>query len=866
MKSVTIKFFTLLLASLVCSSTAIAQFTKVANPVVGGLSLYQLGDGGAAWGDYDADGDLDLALNGRDNSFVAHLIIYQNNGDGTFSVADADTVTGTSLIGLDGGGLSWGDFDNDGDLDLVQTGFDDATNPQRHTIVYGNNNGVFSSLINPVDGTDEFLGSDDFNPNWVDYDHDGDLDLFYVDTNTGDIEKGVLYTNNGDGTFSRNLTPVNGTSNFEGYREADAVWGDYNNDGYIDLYSQGASGFQGINSTLYKNNGDGTFSLVKRGEDPTTFFSGTRIGATDFVDYDADGDLDLFYTGETKGNSRRGDIYANNGDDTFSFVANIGAGFRGFTGVLGYGASWGDYDGDGDSDLAYGGAASTSRIVRIYSYQGLNDFDELFNPVDGTEAFEGFFTRAVIFGDYDGDGDLDLLTSGTRSDFTGAVNLYENTTNHSNAVPSSPTNLQFKRTPTGVEFSWDAATDDITPSLGLNYEIRVGTTPGGTEIIAPLSITSGANEGQRLIPYRGAIQGTSTNLKLPNGTYYWTVQAIDAGLNGSLFATEQMIEVTEFVPMPSADFNLLFPANGEDTLTQTPSIFTWESSSDDVDDADSLLYTFELSTDMSFSTKIDSATIKGDTTFTSMEILSDGTYYWRVSVTNSFDLTTWGSGSDVTSFSFTINSVTPAPPSPFSLLSPANDSVLTDALDLFVWNRADDAFDAPDALIYTFEVSNSATFDVKLDSVSFTGDTTFASNQVSAIGDYYWRVSVTNSFDLTTWASDSDNTPFHFSIVESVSNEDENADHPKVFELKQNFPNPFNPTTNIEFSIPQVSNVSITVFDILGRKVATILDNKRLNAGSNTVSFDASGLASGMYLYRLEAGAFVQTRKMTLIK
>ncbi len=865
MKSNTIKLFIFLLANLVYSNTATAQFTEISNPVNGVTSFYQLADGGAAWGDYDADGDLDLALNGRDNSFVAHLIIYENNGDGTFSVADADTVTGTGLVGLDGGGLSWGDFDKDGDLDLVQTGFDDATNPQRHTILYGNNNGTFSALINPVDGTDGFLGSDDFNPNWVDYDQDGDLDLFYVDTNSGDIEKGILYTNNGNGTFTRNLTPVNGTSNFEGYREADAVWGDYNNDGYIDLYSQGASGSGGINSTLYKNNGDGTFSLVKRGEDPTTFFSGTRIGATDFVDYDADGDLDLFYTGETRGNSRRGDLYSNNGDNTFSFVANVGAGFRGFRGVLGYGASWGDYDGDGDNDLAYGGTASSSRIVRIYSYQGLNDFDELFNPVDGTDAFEGFFTRAVIFGDYDGDGDLDLLSSGTRSDFTGAVNLYENTANHSNTVPSAPTNLHYKRTPTGVELSWDEATDDATPSPGLNYEIRIGTTPGGSEILAPLSITSGANEGKRLIPYRGAVQGTTAKPKLPNGTYYWSVQAIDAGHSGSVFATEQMIEVMDFVAAPPADFNLLVPANGEDTLTQTPAMFTWEASSDDVDDPDSLLYTFELSADMSFSTKIDSAAIKGDTTFTTMEDLADGTYYWRVSVTNSQGLTTWGSDSDVTPFSFTVNSFTPTPPAAFSLLSPVNDSVLTNAPDIFIWSQADDAFDASTDLTYTFEVSNSATFDVKLDSVSFTGDTMFSSNQVGAIGEYYWRVSATNSFDLTTWGSDSDTTPFHFTINEAVSNEDDELGTPTSFALKQNFPNPFNPSTTISFNVPQSSFVSLKVYDMLGQEVTTLV-NERLAAGSKSISFNASGLASGVYVYRLVAGGFTQTRKMTLVK
>lgn len=98
-----------------------------------------------------------------------------------------------------------------------------------------------------------------------------------------------------------------------------------------------------------------------------------------------------------------------------------------------------------------------------------------------------------------------------------------------------------------------------------------------------------------------------------------------------------------------------------------------------------------------------------------------------------------------------------------------------------------------------------------------------------------------------------------------VSNEEE-IENVLEYRLSQNYPNPFNPTTNIEFSIPQASNVSLKVYDLLGREVATLLNNVRFGSGSQTVSFDASNLASGVYLYRLKAGAFIQTRKMTLIK
>ncbi len=849
------------------STSTQAQFTENTTPIAGGLNFIQLGDGGAAWGDYDADGDLDLVLTGRDNSFVAHLFIYQNNGDGTFSVADADTIPGTFLLGLDGGGVTWGDYDSDGDLDLVQNGFDDDINsPQRRTYVYKNNNGIFSPLLNPVDGTDSFIGSDDFDPNWVDVDLDGDLDLYYADSGSGEIEKGVLYINNGNDTFTRNLTPVDGISNFEGYREGSSVWGDIDRDGDLDLFALGASGFQGINSSIYTNNGDGTFSLLKRGQDAGTFFSGARIGATQLVDYDDDGLLDLFYTGEAPGNSRRGDLYRNNGDDSFAFVTNIQRGFRGFTGVLGFGASWGDYDGDGDSDLIYGGFASTSRIVELWSNQGLNDFDKIFNPVDGSANFEGVSTREVLFGDYDGDGDLDVLVSGTRSDFGGHVKLYENTSNHSNQAPSAPSGLSAKRTPTGVEFSWNSAVDDATPLHGLSYEIRIGTTAGASDILGANSIIGGVNNGSRLIPYRGTFQDTTLVLNLPDSTYFWSVQAVDAGLQGSVFATEMMSEIASLVPTKPNPFSLISPVDGIDTLTKTPTLFVWEKATDDLDESDSLEYQFDLSSDSQFSSIIESATLQGDTTFSISANLNPGDYFWRVSVTNSSDSTTWGSNSDQTPYQFTITEVTvPTKPNPFKLLTPANGlDTLTKTPALFVWEKAIDDNDDSDSLNYMFELSSDSLFSATIESASIKGDTSYSVSAVLNAGQYFWRVSVTNSSDSTTWGSNSDQTPFKFTITQTTDSEIE-SNIPNQFLLEQNYPNPFNPNTSIKYQLPVEGIVRLTIYDVTGRVVALLVDEHQ-SAGLKTVQFDASNLSSGVYLYTLESGSFLQTRKMLLIK
>lgn len=98
----------------------------------------------------------------------------------------------------------------------------------------------------------------------------------------------------------------------------------------------------------------------------------------------------------------------------------------------------------------------------------------------------------------------------------------------------------------------------------------------------------------------------------------------------------------------------------------------------------------------------------------------------------------------------------------------------------------------------------------------------------------------------------------------AVSNESI-SETPVAFELHQNYPNPFNPITVISFQLPVSSQVSLKVFDMLGREVSTLI-NGRISAGEQQVHFDASQLSSGMYIYRLQAGDFVQKRKMMLIK
>jgi hypothetical protein len=92
-----------------------------------------------------------------------------------------------------------------------------------------------------------------------------------------------------------------------------------------------------------------------------------------------------------------------------------------------------------------------------------------------------------------------------------------------------------------------------------------------------------------------------------------------------------------------------------------------------------------------------------------------------------------------------------------------------------------------------------------------------------------------------------------------------NTQVPNSYSLSQNYPNPFNPVTNISYAIPKAGNVKLVVYDVLGREVATLV-NEVKTPGSYKVMFDASNLASGVYMYRIEAGDFVNTKKMMLVK
>jgi hypothetical protein len=186
----------------------------------------------------------------------------------------------------------------------------------------------------------------------------------------------------------------------------------------------------------------------------------------------------------------------------------------------------------------------------------------------------------------------------------------------------------------------------------------------------------------------------------------------------------------------------------------------------------------------------------------------------------------------------------------------ALDSIQTSADFTVTWSGSDDASGIDTYTVYVAE--NGGEFTVWQDSTSETSAIYTGEN-----GNTYefYSTSVDYVGNAETQKDEADTK----TKVEFSTSVEPTGGIPKQYMLDQNYPNPFNPSTTIQFGLPEAGNVSLEVFDMTGRRVASLV-NERKSAGWHNVTFDASNLASGMYIYRIQSGEFIQTRKLILVK
>ncbi|MDZ7404958.1 MAG: T9SS type A sorting domain-containing protein [candidate division KSB1 bacterium] len=460
-----------------------------------------------AWGDYDNDGDLDILLAGLTGlaaSDSAIAVIYRNNGSQAFELA-AHLFTVQPAAPRSKISAAWGDYDHDDDLDVLLAGFGMAK-------VYRNDDGVF------IDSNAELSGVNHGSASWGDYDNDGDLDILLAgESDNFPIAK--IYQNDGGSFTEAFVFPV-------GFSFSSTSWGDYDNDGDLDILICGSTGAKPL-SQIFRNEG-GYFAEADT-------LLGVSAGSAAWGDYDHDGDLDVFLAGLTEDAHPIAKLYKNDAGN-FSETDSLAEGLANSS------AAWGDFDNDGKLDLLVAGNTRAQTLTQIYRNVSANH-----RPVFAlADSLAGANFGAVAWGDEDNDGDLDILLAGLSRG--PATKIYRNNAKKANTLPAAPANLSADISRDSVVvLSWDQAADGETPPASLTYNLRVGATPSGQEIMAPMAE---ATTGYRRLPQFG--NATHANFRwfvgLPEGLYYWSVQALDQAFAGSEFAPEASFVVDYQAP------------------------------------------------------------------------------------------------------------------------------------------------------------------------------------------------------------------------------------------------------------------------------------------------------------------------------
>jgi alpha-tubulin suppressor-like RCC1 family protein len=465
--------------------------------------------GGAAWGDYDNDGDLDLIVTGTNLVNATFTHIYQNNGNERFS------TNLTSIPGIWHGSVAWGDFDNDELLDVLIVGT--SSYGPISEIHRNNGDGTFT-LAARLSSVSSGWGR------WADFNSDGLQDVLIAQSSPQGYA--VVYTNADAGAF----VPVEPT--LPGYLDSQAALADYDKDGAVDILLTGHLGDYSPRTTLHRNLGNGRF------ESSGISFQGV-FGAADWGDYDRDGYPDLIVMGRRTSGLAYAfvGLYGNNRDGTFSLRSTNLPSLYPNT------VQWADYDNDGWLDSFLGGQSyynltiiPSNSLSGVLRNNGDNTFVHTFLPLPEIWGISG---GCGGWGDYNGDGRLDAVLSGNSR--SGAIlRLYKNNWPIRNTRPASPQQLSAVVN-NDVRLSWIAGSDAQTPASSLSYNVRVGRTPGGSDVLSAMS----RPDGWRRVPGLGnAGYNNRFTLKgLAPGKYFWSVQSIDGAFAGSVFASEQTFTV-----------------------------------------------------------------------------------------------------------------------------------------------------------------------------------------------------------------------------------------------------------------------------------------------------------------------------------
>mgnify|MGYP001470638553 CR=1 FL=1 len=493
-----------------------------------------------AWGDYDNDGYEDLLMMGT--------YLYKNNGPpgwGFTNVTARAGIYNTTKLWA-----CWGDYDNDGWLDFFGG---DITDPSVDHLWHNNGDGTFTDVTEPAGHVTDVYPS--HAPSWGDYDLDGYLDLYVCNwaTNQTIYYPDRMWHNNGDGTFTDATVASGADETASPAGNMGSCWGDYNNDGWPDLYV--GCYFLRANYLYENQNGRFVNDAAEKGVDGhatrrlgTEYFGHSPGGA--FVDLDNDLDLDIYCSNNAHRDYYRAGIcdssyfFQNNGptmDYNFTDIfESSGVPFYppGGNEELYFGENFADWDNDGDMDMFL--PLVHDDIDYAYSYMMRNNGNNTFTDVSNETGLRVWNTVASAFCDYDQDGAVDMITEGKvpYQNGTYAHRLFHNEGNSNNWIG-------FKLEGTRMNDEAIGARIIITRSDGSRQmrevQSQTGTHSQGNSLVQHFGL--GSSTGKVDVTIRWSPWRTQTIGGLePNRVHFITEPGKSADLEVSKVAYPQTLE------------------------------------------------------------------------------------------------------------------------------------------------------------------------------------------------------------------------------------------------------------------------------------------------------------------------------------
>jgi len=845
---------------------------------------------GVAFGDYDNDGWVDLYIT-RANSTDgdAYLNLLFRNVSGTLT---KQTIAGVTDLDKTSGSATWGDYDNDGDLDLYVAEAQQGRNGTIHPNTFLLNNGSGSFSVNPAYGVIVSQVEDARMVGWGDYNNDGYIDVFvkrgFIHFFAGDQPEVSSFFANSSGTGSSipgsiGAITTAGTDNIYKTIQSGLAWCDFNNDGYMDIYSPRGSDKR---NALWKNNGT---TFVDDTPDPPLRAILTSTQGGSWGDFDNDGDMDLFTATKPESDVKHSYLFTNESTPSTTAFTDVTASKGGPINTDDYyirGSGWGDFDNDGDLDLLVNATSSQSPVhenppSRLYENSGSPNYTFSLRTTLDLDDGDGTLGngKGLAWSDIDNDGDLDFAISrfeepylytndGTTNKYASiqCVGLTKNVSAigtqvivQANIPEQTSSTSQIREISGQTGF---ASQNDLRAHFGLGtaskidqIDIKWLNSSGGsarttnTYTDMPVSkfmvFTEGTTTGTAnvikeqafmyLIGNTGAAVEFETNTDTDGGTLTITRTNSDpgsAGFSGSATSDDATL-VTPNVVSPARYWTI-----GTTGLTGfTAEVYIDITDVAGIGDADKLVILKRANSGAAWTpinTKRIGNTLYSDannTSFSEFAIGGDSgdnslpvelTSFTAVTGNQSIELK-WETASELENLGYILEK-----------------SIQLDKSFVEIASYKDN--------VEMLGQGNS----------SVVNNYSFVDKDVINGQSYFYRLSDISIAGVRTYHS----------VIEASARQLITG-----FKLYPNYPNPFNPQTKLRFEIPTDkanTHVNLGIYNSAGKLVYELV-SAELSSGVHEFTWNGTNKlggkqASGVYFARFTASNFVQTHKMILLK